>query len=141
MKQKTPEKKERKKVGRPPIVFDSKELERVKDLACYGLSNEQICRIMGCGLSKATDPGEFSSAIKVGRDLGAEGLFHSAYHLAVVEKNPAMIMFLLKCKHGFREKNELDVTHRMEPIIITRPSDGSVIELSHAQKQLEAKEN
>lgn len=127
--------------GRPEIKITPKELEQAKTLAGYGLTNEQIATIIGIGKSTINTKPELLEAIKLGKDLAAGNLHKTAYELAVKDKNPAMIMFLLKCKHGFREKNELDVTHRMEPIIITRPSDGSVIELSHAQKQLESKED
>lgn len=129
-----------KKPGRPEIKISPKEIEQAKALAGYGLTNQQIATIIGISLASINNKPQLLDAIKLGKDLAAGNLHRTAYDLAVKDKNPAMIMFLLKCKHGFRERQDIDVTHRMEPIIITRPSDGSVIELSHAQKALKAKE-
>lgn len=124
--------------GRPRKVFTPDQLELASKLAGYGLTNDQIANILRIPRSTINNHEELLDAIKLGKDDAAHELHKTAYELAVKDKNPAMLMFWLKCRAGWREKSEIDVNHQLKPIIIRR-RDGGAVELrsTEAKERLE----
>lgn len=116
-------------MGRPPLKITDQMISQVQTLAGYGLTNSQIATIIDIAETTLKSKPEFTAAIKKGRELAAGNLHRTAYEMAVKDKNPAMVMFMLKCKHGWREKQEIDITHGFRPVVI-RKRDGSTVELS-----------
>lgn len=126
--------------GRPTVILDPDKIQQAMDMAGYGLTNQQIATILNISVQSINNKPELLEAIKLGKELAANEIHKTAYTLAVKDKNPAMIMFLLKCKHGFREKQEVDINMGFKPVVITK-LDGTKIELgmARAAAQIEAK--
>lgn len=121
--------------GAPPsFVVTDEIIQQAYELACDGKTNGTIAQALGCRRDKTFEPGELCDAIKKGRLEALKRVEQTAYDIAIKDRNPPMCMFLLKCKAGYREKQEIDVNHSYKPIVITK-LDGSTIELSKQKKQ------
>ncbi len=96
-------------MARPFLKFTNQQIEQVKTLAGYGLTNDQVATVMGIAKNTLYNNDELLAAIKTGQAIAATQLHKTAYEIAVKDRNPAMCMFILKCRHGWREKDqELD---------------------------------
>jgi hypothetical protein len=77
-------------------------LERQIEVAAEcGMSDEKIGLMLG--IPETTLHRKFGPLLKKARSKGLFSLFASAHELAVVQKNPALLIFLLKTRGGLRE--------------------------------------
>lgn len=95
---------------RPPRKpLDEVELKKLGDLAAVGLNLVQIAAAMEMSPGtlkrriKETEGG--SDPLKRGRAVALANVARTAYQLAVSGKVPAMTMFFLKTRGGWREKD------------------------------------
>lgn len=97
---------------RQPLSPD--ELRQLETLAGIGLPTHQIAAAMGMSAGtlkrriKETPGG--SDPIKKGRSIALSNVAKTAYQLAVSGKVPAMTMFYLKTRGGWREKDRVEHT-------------------------------
>jgi len=89
------------KGGKPALKLTPKDYAKIKRLASFGLSNEQIADVMGIGIS--TLKKHAAEHLKIGRSTAGVPVIESAYRQAISGKCPAMTMFWLKCRMRWRE--------------------------------------
>ncbi len=99
------------KVGKPkgyearPITQE--DIDRIEKFAAVGLTNDQMSALLG--ISPATFDRRIQknkalkAAILKGRSNAIFNVGVSAYQQAVSGKTPAMTMFYLKCRAGWKE--------------------------------------
>lgn len=87
--------------GRPAHQPTDKSRQQVIKLASYGLTNDQISKVFG--ICEATLKVHYQAELSLGRPLGISKVADTAYQLATSGKVPAMTMFWLKCRAGWRE--------------------------------------
>jgi predicted transcriptional regulator len=83
------------------IVINDELLAKVKTLAAFGLTDEQIAVLVG--VSEMTIRRRAAKQLKEGRLTASVKVIESAYKQAVSGKCPAMTMFWLKCRMRWRE--------------------------------------
>lgn len=91
-------------MARLAIKITPDQLKQASTLAGYGLTNEQIATILGISLRTINNKPELLQAIKDGKATAAATIMQTAFQIAR-KGNAAMCMFILKCKHGWREKD------------------------------------
>lgn len=83
----------------PATLFSDQERELVKNMSIYGMPQRDIARMFH--MSEETLRQNFAEELLEG-DTEAKGeLVKTAYHLAVRERNPTMVIFLLKTRCGY----------------------------------------
>jgi hypothetical protein len=110
---------ERKKRGRPSYKATQKDRDQVAKLSGLGMTAEGICDIMG--FSRSTLFKYFGDELKVGGSSAGATVMSKAFTMATSGKHPAMTMFWLKCREGWRETQT--VTHEEVPAVIVTTSD------------------
>jgi hypothetical protein len=120
------------KVGRPKKILTEDQLKLAEKLAADNHTNEQIAEKLGICVDTIERSELYSGVIKKGKQRLLAKVKRTAYEIALQDRNPAMIMFILKCRGGWREKQDIDITHGFKPIIIQR-SDGSQLVLGMSQ--------
>lgn len=99
------------KPGRPRECLDKfseEQIKQIKQLAGFGLTTEQIASFFG--MSKKTymrrqiEQPEINDAFHKGVTIAISNVAQTAYQMAMSGKVPAMTMFFLKCRAGWREK-------------------------------------
>jgi predicted transcriptional regulator len=114
----TPQKKKRKKMGRPTKRIDLKQLEALAALQC---TNDEIAS--GLGIARSTlqerlKSKTFRTAIEKGRELGRRSLRRMQYE-AAKKGNVTMMIWLGKQWLAQRDKIEQDVTTTTKgPLVI-----------------------
>lgn len=101
-------------MGRPAKTIPKDQYVRVAKLAGYGMTNQQIASIFE--MSHTTfekllkEDEELREMMRAGKEQINELVVDSAYQQAVSGKVPAMTMFWLKCRAGWKENNQLHLT-------------------------------
>lgn len=92
--------------------FTEKEVGQIEKLSGLGLTVEQICGLFG--IAKRTferrlkySPGG-ADALEKGRSKALVTVAQTAYDIATQDRNPAMVMFFLKCRGGWKEKSQVE---------------------------------
>lgn len=117
---------------------------RVAKLAGYGMTNVQIASIYE--MSHTTfekllkEDEELASAMKAGKEQLNEMVINSAFEQAVSGKVPAMTMFWLKCRAGWKENNQLNITGSvtLESLIKKSIEDEKKEDAIEVEKTIEA---
>ena len=96
--------------GTVKIVFSEADILQLQKYAAVGLSLDQMADLMDISDNTLdqrikSDP-RVKSAIKKGRSTAIHNVGKSAYDQAMSGKVPAMTMFYLKCRAGWREKDK-----------------------------------
>ncbi len=106
--------KEKKPVGRPKFEINEEVLKRTESLMAQGLTKEQCARALGISVSTfqlyQAENSEFSEAIKRGESLGIEEVTNALFHNATVDRDNTAIIFFLKNRAGWVDKQE----HKVE---------------------------
>ncbi len=95
-----------------PREFTDKEIKQIESMAGLGMNVEQMAHVVG--VSKATfdrrqgDQPAVHEAISKGRALASMGVRKTAYQMATSGKCPAMTIFWLKTREGWKEPREGD---------------------------------
>lgn len=108
------------KGGRPKgtfkVAITEIDYERIENMAAIGLTLPQIGAIMGMSksalLRRAAEDTKLSESLERGRANGIATVVQTAYKMATDGKNPAMTQFFLKCRSGWAEKNQLEISGR-----------------------------
>lgn len=93
--------------GRPAYKPTQKEREQVEALTGYGMRADQIADVLG--IARSTLFKHFADEIKRGGAVASSRVHQTAYQMATNGRQPAMTMFWLKCRAGWRETNVLEI--------------------------------
>lgn len=94
--------------------FDDKDCEKLKTMAAMGLPQKSMAQIMG--ISEITLERMIKHRVAVreailnGRALGDVAVHQTVYSMATSGEHPAMTMFWLKVRCGWRETTNIHVT-------------------------------
>lgn len=113
------------------IAFTAKLLSKIKELAGYGLNQEQIASVIGSNVR--TLQRHATREMQEGRDAAGAAVAQSAYQQAISGKNPAMTMFWLKCRMRWsevakEEDNESDKKLEAARLIISAMLKDTVLQ-------------
>ena len=113
--------KEKRKVGRPRFEVTPEVCEQVENLAAQGLTVDQIALVLGVShwtiYERQNEFPEFSDAIKRGRGKGIANVTNALYEKATVDKDNTAIIFYLKNRAGWVDKQEVQSTVEQRHVI------------------------
>jgi len=120
--------KEKRKVGRPRFEVTPEVCEQVENLAAQGLTVDQIALVLGVHkatlFDKQKEYSDFSDAIKRGRGKGIANVTNALYEKATVDKDNTAMIFYLKNRAGWVDKQEVQSTVEQRHVIdLTRIPD------------------
>jgi len=120
--------KEKRKVGRPRFEVTPEVCEQVENLAAQGLTVDQIALVLGVHkatlFDKQNEYPDFSDAIKRGRGKGIANVTNALYEKATVDKDNTAMIFYLKNRAGWVDKQEVQSTVEQRHVIdLTRIPD------------------
>jgi len=120
--------KEKRKVGRPRFEVTPEVCEQVENLAAQGLTVDQIALVLGVHkatlFDKQNEYSDFSDAIKRGRGKGIANVTNALYEKATVDKDNTAMIFYLKNRAGWVDKQEVQSTVEQRHVIdLTRIPD------------------
>ena len=134
---------EKRKVGRPRFEITPEVCEKVENLSAQGLTVEQISLVLGINKStmfdKQNEYSDFSDALKRGRGKGIANVTNALYQKATVDRDNTAIIFYLKNRAGWVEKQEIQSTVEQRHVIdLTRIPDDQLESIENAFSRLDA---
>ena len=119
---------EKRKVGRPRFEITPEVCEKVENLSAQGLTVDQIALVLGVShwtiYERQNEFPEFSDAIKRGRGKGIANVTNALYEKATVDKDNTAMIFYLKNRAGWVDKQEVQSTVEQRHVIdLTRIPD------------------
>ena len=134
--------KEKRKVGRPRFEVTPEVCEQVENLAAQGLTVDQIALVLGVShwtiYERQNEFPEFSDAIKRGRGKGIANVTNALYQKATVDKDNTAIIFYLKNRAGWVDKQEIQSTVEQRHVIdLTRIPDDQLESIENAFSRLD----
>ena len=120
--------KSKNPVGRPKFEITDEVLEKTELLMAKGLTKEQCAGMLGIHTSTfmlhQSENSEFSEAIKRGQALGIDAVTNALFENATVERDNTAIIFFLKNRAGWVDKQEIAATVETNHVIdLTRIPD------------------
>ncbi len=113
--------KEKRKVGRPRFEVTPEVCEQVENLAAQGLTVDQIALVLGIHkatlFDKQNEYPDFYDAIKRGRGKGIANVTNALYEKATVDKDNTAMIFYLKNRAGWVDKQEVQSTVEQRHVI------------------------
>lgn len=106
---------DRKRRGRPSYKATKQDREQVQVMTGLGLTADDICNVMG--FSRATLFKYFKPELSAGNSVAKSKVAQSAFKMATGEKHPAMTMFWLKCRAGWRE-TQVNTHDELPPVVV-----------------------
>ena len=106
--------KTKRKVGRPKFEITEAIMKKAEDYAAKGLTIDQIAAVLG--ISDATiyerqhEYPDFYDALKRGRGTGIANVTSALYEKATVDKDNTAMIFYLKNRAGWVDKQETTTT-------------------------------
>ena len=106
--------KTKRKVGRPNFEITDDIMKKAEDYAAKGLTIDQIAAVLG--ISDATiyerqqEYPDFYDALKRGRATGIANVTNALYEKATVDKDNTAMIFYLKNRAGWVDKQETTTT-------------------------------
>jgi hypothetical protein len=95
-------------------------LEKIRDLASRGHSERDIARALGMAPNTWTrlkdENPEAQDALDAGRSVEHLALYGKLYSKAVDDGDIVALLFLLKCRHGYRETLDITQTNAVQVI-------------------------
>ena len=133
---------EKRKVGRPRFEITPEVCEKVENLSAQGLTVEQISLVLGINKStmfdKQNEYSDFSDALKRGRGKGIANVTNALYQKATVDRDNTAIIFYLKNRAGWVDKQEIQSTVEQRHIIdLTRIPNDQLEQLENAFSRLD----
>ena len=133
---------EKRKVGRPRFEITPEVCEKVENLSAQGLTVEQISLVLGINKStlfdKQNEYPDFSDALKRGRGKGIANVTNALYQKATVDKDNTAIIFYLKNRAGWVDKQEIQSTVEQRHVIdLTRIPDDQLESIENAFSRLD----
>ena len=134
--------KEKRKVGRPRFEVTPEVCEQVENLAAQGLTVDQIALVLGVShwtiYERQNEFPEFSDAIKRGRGKGIANVTNALYEKATVDKDNTAMIFYLKNRAGWVDKQEVQSTVEQRHVIdLTRIPDDQLESIENAFSRLD----
>jgi hypothetical protein len=133
---------EKRKVGRPRFEITPEVCEKVENLSAQGLTVEQISLVLGINKStmfdKQNEYSDFSDALKRGRGKGIANVTNALYEKATVDRDNTAIIFYLKNRAGWVDKQEIQSTVEQRHVIdLTRIPDDQLESIENAFSRLD----
>jgi hypothetical protein len=133
---------EKRKVGRPRFEITPEVCEKVENLSAQGLTVEQISLVLGINKStmfdKQNEYSDFSDALKRGRGKGIANVTNALYQKATVDRDNTAIIFYLKNRAGWVDKQEIQSTVEQRHVIdLTRIPDDQLESIENAFSRLD----
>ena len=121
-----------RKRGRPAWIPTEETIEQVEKFASMGMTQQQIADALDIHISTLMDKKnefiEFADAIKRGQAKGV-AFVTSKLFAKISAMDTASIIFYLKCKGGYSESSDLNITsngsNKVEVIVTGGPPIGS----------------
>jgi len=134
--------KSKNPVGRPKFEVTEEVLARTERAMAQGLTKEQCAGVLGISVSTfqlyQAEYSEFSEAIKKGEASGIEQVTNALFENATVERDNVAIIFYLKNRAGWVDKQEIAATVDQNHIIdLTRISDDQLESIEAAFSRIE----
>jgi len=105
-------------VSRVKKILPRGALEKIRDLASRGHSERDIARALGMSANTWTrikdENPEAQDALDEGRSIEHLALYGKLYEKAVVHGDIVALLFLLKCRHGYRETLDITQTNAVQ---------------------------
>ena len=129
-------------MGRPKFEVTEEVLERAERAMAQGLTREQCAGVLGISPSTfylyQADNSEFSETIKKGEASGIEQVTNALFENATVERDNVAIIFYLKNRAGWVDKQEIAATVEQNHIIdLTRIPDDQLDAIEAAFSRIE----
>ena len=106
--------KTKRKVGRPKFEITDDIMKKAEDYAAKGLTAEQIAMVLGISettfYERQAENAEFAEALKRGRGTGIANVTNALYEKATVDKDNTAMIFYLKNRAGWVDKQETTTT-------------------------------
>ena len=127
-------------VGRPKFEIGEDVLSKTENLMAKGLTKEQCAGMLGVSVSTfmlhQAENSEFSEAIKRGQASGIDQVTNALFENATVGKDNTAIIFYLKNRAGWVDKQEIQSTVEQRHVIdLTRIPNDQLEQLENAFKQ------
>ena len=134
--------KSKNPVGRPKFEVTEEVLARTERAMAQGLTKEQCAGVLGISVSTfqlyQAEYSEFSEAIKKGEASGIEQVTNALFENATVDRNVPSIIFFLKNRAGWVDKQEIAATVDQNHIIdLTRIPDDQLDAIEAAFSRIE----
>jgi len=134
--------KSKNPMGRPKFEVTEEVLERAERAMAQGLTREQCAGVLGISPSTfylyQADNSEFSETIKKGEASGIEQVTNALFENATVERDNVAIIFYLKNRAGWVDKQEIAATVDQNHIIdLTRIPDDQLDAIEAAFSRIE----
>ena len=108
-------------VGRPKFEITEEILKKTETLMAKGLTKEKCAGMLGVSVSTfmlyQAENSEFSEAIKRGQSIGIDQVTNALYEKATVDKDNTAIIFYLKNRAGWVDKQEVQSTVEQRHVI------------------------
>ena len=108
-------------VGRPKFEITEEILKKTESLMAKGLTKEQCAGMLGVSVSTfmlyQAENSEFSESIKRGQSIGIDQVTNALYEKATVDKDNTAIIFYLKNRAGWVDKQEVQSTIEQRHVI------------------------
>ena len=132
-------------VGRPKFEINEEILNKTESLMAKGLTKEQCAGMLGVSVSTfmlyQAENSEFSEAIKRGQALGIDAVTNALFENATVERDNTAIIFYLKNRAGWVDKQEIAATVETNHVIdLTRIPDEQLKSIEAAFSRADAGE-
>ena len=129
-------------VGRPKFEITDEVLEKTESLMAKGLTVDQCAGMLGISPSTfylyQAKFSEFSDTIKRGQARGIDAVTNALFENATVDRNVPSIIFFLKNRAGWVDKQEIAATVDQNHIIdLTRISDDHLESIEAAFSRIE----
>jgi len=99
--------------GYNKVIIDAEKLTLIGKMAAAGLNNDQMSAILGVSTStfddRMAERPDIKQAVAEGRAKAIFNVAVSAYAQAISGKVPAMTMFYLKCRAGWKETQVTEI--------------------------------
>ena len=106
--------KTKRKVGRPKFEITEAIMKKAEDYAAKGLTIEQIAAVLGIHhatiYERQQEYPDFYDALKRGRATGIANVTNALYEKATVDKDNTAMIFYLKNRAGWVDKQETTTT-------------------------------
>ena len=111
----------KKKKGRPKFEVTEAICAKAEHLASKGLTVDQIAAVLGVSdatiYERQAENSDFSDALKRGRASGIESVTNALYEKATVDKDNTAMIFWLKNRAGWVDKQETNTTIEQRHVI------------------------
>lgn len=96
--------------------YDEKIAWKVRAMKVYGMDVRNIAKILDIG--RRVIEALYAKDLKISKEALIAELGYKAYEMARNNNNPVMLMFVLKCQGGWREKDRVEeVKQQVQPQI------------------------